>query len=124
MRYLVRSNRRLLVGSGRSRADDMPLYGLITRVGKGRYEVVIKFVASKRILHKEQLGAPDRDAVKQFYAREYPTLTWGEPKYRKPRVKIPRQPKKERKHAKPKSKRRRSSNKIASVDSGVHERTS
>jgi hypothetical protein len=72
------------------RASDMPLYGRITRLAKGRYEVIIKFVASKRTLHKEQLSLPTRDAVKQFYLREYPTLTWGEPKYAKPRLKIVR----------------------------------
>jgi hypothetical protein len=59
----------------------MPLYGLLTRVGKGRYEIIIKFVASKRILHHEQLRLPSKKAVQQFYLREFPTLTWGEPKF-------------------------------------------
>jgi hypothetical protein len=68
------------------RGDDMPLYGLLTRVGKGRYEVVIKFVASKRILHKEQLHLPNKEAVQRFFEREFPTLTWGEPKYPKART--------------------------------------
>jgi hypothetical protein len=63
------------------RSEDMPLYGLLTRVGKGRYEVIIKFVASKRILHKEQLRLPSKKAVQRFYLREFPTLTWGEPKF-------------------------------------------
>jgi hypothetical protein len=70
------------------RADDMPLYGKITRVRKGRYEIIIKFVASKRVLHKEQLSLPTREAVQRFFVREFPTLTWGEPKYPKPRIKI------------------------------------
>jgi hypothetical protein len=68
------------------RPDDMPLYGRITRIHKGRYEVIIKFVASKRILHHEQLHLPNKKAVQQFYLREFPTLTWGEPKY--PRTKV------------------------------------
>jgi hypothetical protein len=69
------------------RGDDMPLYGKLTRVRKGRYEVIIKFVASKRVLHKEQLSLPTREAVQRFYLREFPTLTWGEPKYPKPKAK-------------------------------------
>jgi hypothetical protein len=71
------------------RGDDMPLYGKITRVGKARYEVIIKFVASKRVLHHEQLRLPNKEAVQRFYEREFPTLTWGEPKYPKARVKLP-----------------------------------
>jgi hypothetical protein len=63
------------------RPDDMPLYGRITRIRKGRYEIIIKFVASKRILHHEQLHLPNKKAVQQFYLREFPTLTWGEPKF-------------------------------------------
>ena len=74
------------------RGDDMPLYGSITRIKKGLYEVVIKFTASKRILHAEHIGAPDKTAVKQFFRREYPTLTWGKPKYPKPKVPKPRKP--------------------------------
>ena len=72
------------------RADDMPLYGKITRVKKHLYEVVIKFVASKRVLHVERIGAPNTAAVKLFFKREYPTLTWGKPKYPKPKVTKPR----------------------------------
>jgi hypothetical protein len=68
------------------RPDDMPLYGKVTRVGKARYEVVIKFVASKRVLHHEQLHLPNKEAVQRFYEREFPTLTWGEPKYPKARA--------------------------------------
>jgi hypothetical protein len=75
---------RKIVYTTSKRGDDMPLYGSITRVKKGLYEVVIKFTASKRILHAEQIGAPDKAAVKQFFRREYPTLTWGKPKYPKP----------------------------------------
>ena len=77
------------------RGEDMPLYGSITRIKKGLYEVVIKFTASKRILHAEQIGAPDKTAVKLFFRREYPTLTWGKPKPRPatrpshPRIKSP-----------------------------------
>jgi hypothetical protein len=63
------------------RGDDMPLYGKITRIRKGRYEIIIKFVASKRILHHEQLHLPNKKAVQRFYLREFPTLTWGEPKF-------------------------------------------
>jgi hypothetical protein len=66
------------------RGDDMPLYGTVTRVKRGLYEVVIKFVASKRVLHVERIGAPNVTAVKLFFKREYPTLTWGKPKYPKP----------------------------------------
>ena len=83
------------------RADDMPLYGTITRIKKGLYEVVIKFVASKRVLHHEQIGAPNTKAVKLFFAREYPTLTWGKPKYPKTNPK-PRKARKPR--ANPKGK--------------------
>jgi hypothetical protein len=68
------------------RGDDMPLYGTVLRVKKGLYQVVIKFVASKRVLHVEQVQASNPKLVKLFFAREYPTLTWGKPKY-------PRQPK-------------------------------
>jgi hypothetical protein len=68
------------------RADDMPLYGSVTRVRKGLYEVVIKFVASKRVLHVERIGAPNVASVKLFFRREYPTLTWGKPKYPKPKL--------------------------------------
>jgi hypothetical protein len=68
------------------RGEDMPLYGTVTRVKKGLFEVVIKFVVSKRILHAEQIGAPNVTAVKLFFRREYPTLTWGKPKYPKVRV--------------------------------------
>jgi hypothetical protein len=62
----------------------MPLYGSVMRVRKGLFEVVIKFVASKRVLHVERIGAPNVTAVKLFFRREYPTLTWGKPKYPKP----------------------------------------
>jgi hypothetical protein len=65
------------------RGDDMPLFGTITRIKRGLYEVVIKFVASKRVLHVERIGAPNVTAVKLFFKREYPTLTWGRPKYGK-----------------------------------------
>jgi hypothetical protein len=91
------------------RADDMPLYAMVTRVrseGHGpRYEIIIKFVASKRVMHKEQLNLPDKAAVQRFFTREFPTLIWGEPKYPKPRIKIVRQPKKTKPHVKPKRKR-------------------
>ena len=66
------------------RGDDMPLYGKVSRVKKGLYEVVIKFVASKRVLHVERIGASNVTAVKQFFRLEYPTLTWGKPKFPKP----------------------------------------
>jgi hypothetical protein len=91
------------------RGDDMPLYGTVKRVGKGRYEVVIKFVTSKRTLHKEQLSLPNREAVQRFYEREFPTLTWGEPKYVKPRLKVVRSkpPKKVTRKGKPTRKRAR-----------------
>jgi len=69
------------------RADDMPLYGKVTRVKKGLYEVVIKFTASKRVLHVERIGAPNATSVKLFFRREYPTLTWGKPKFPKPKRK-------------------------------------
>jgi hypothetical protein len=70
------------------RADDMPLFGMITRVRKGLYEVVIKFVKSHRTLHVEQIGAPDISAAKALFIREFPTLTWGKPKPPKaPKVK-------------------------------------
>jgi hypothetical protein len=99
------------------RADDMPLYGLLTRVGKCKYEVIIKFVKSKRVLHKEQLPLPTRAAVQQFFAREYPSLTWGEPKFRKPRIKIVRSkpPKKKvtRKGKSPKPRKRKKERKKA-----------
>jgi hypothetical protein len=75
------------------RGDDMPLYGTVTRIKRGLFEVTIKFVASKRMLHKEQLSLPDRDAVKRFYEREFPTLTWGEPTFVKPRLKVTRKSK-------------------------------
>ena len=81
------------------RGDDMPLYGTVTRVKKGLYEVVIKFVKSHRVLHVEQIGAPNPTAVKLFFRLEYPTLTWGRPKYPKP--KQPRV----RKRANPKGKK-------------------
>jgi hypothetical protein len=84
------------------RGDDMPLYGLITRLAKGRYEIVIKFVKSKRVMHKEQLSLADREAVQRFYEREFPTLTWGEPKFRKPRVKVVRSKPKVTRKGKPK----------------------
>jgi hypothetical protein len=83
------------------RGDDMPLYGKVTRVGKGKYQVVIKAKASKRIVDIEQLPLPSIAAVKQFYARTYPTLTWGEPKYPKPRLKIVRTKKKVTRKSKP-----------------------
>jgi len=70
------------------RGEDMPLYGTVTRVKKGMYEVVIKFVASKRVLHHERIGALNVTSVKLFFRREYPTLTWGKPKY--PKLKQPR----------------------------------
>ena len=73
---MIRTIRRIV------RGDDMPLYGKITRVKKHLYEVVIKFVASKRVLHVERIGAPNTAAVKLFFKREYPTLTWGKPKFR------------------------------------------
>jgi hypothetical protein len=63
------------------RAEDMPLYGKVTRVKKHLYEVVIKFVVSKRVLHVEQIGAPNVTAVKLFFRREYPTIKWGKPRY-------------------------------------------
>ena len=62
------------------RADDMPLFGKVTRVRKGLYEVVIKFVKSHRTLHVEQIGAPDVSAAKALFMREFPTLVWGKPK--------------------------------------------
>jgi hypothetical protein len=74
----------------------MPLYGTVLRVKKGLYQVVIKFVKSHRTLHVEQIGAPNPTAVKLFFRLEYPTLTWGKPKFKKPkvpRVRKPRQPK-------------------------------
>jgi hypothetical protein len=87
-----------------TRGDDLPLFGTIHRVKKGVYEVVIKFVKSRRTLHVERIHAPDVSAVKQFFAREYPTLTWGKPKPPKPpRVKQPRKP---RINANPKGKKR------------------
>ena len=58
----------------------MPLFGMITRVRKGLYEVVIKFVKSHRTLHVEQIGAPDALTAKRFFTREFPTLVWGKPK--------------------------------------------
>ena len=61
-------------------ADDMPLFGTVTRVRKGLYEVVIKFVKSHRTLHVERVNALNVSAVKLFFRREYPTLTWGKPK--------------------------------------------
>jgi hypothetical protein len=76
---MMRTIRRIV------RGDDMPLYGTVTRVKRGLYEVVIKFVASKRVLHVERIGAPNVTAVKLFFKREYPTLTWGKPKYPKPK---------------------------------------
>lgn len=76
------------------RADDMPLYGLIIRLGRGKYQVVIKAKASKRIVDIDFILLPSKPAVKQFYARMYPTLTWGEPKYSKPKLVIPKRPKK------------------------------
>jgi hypothetical protein len=72
--YMVRS----LVKT--KRPEDMPLYGAVTRVKKGLFEVVIKFAKSKRVLHVEQIGAPNKTAVQRFFKREYPTLTWGKPK--------------------------------------------
>jgi hypothetical protein len=63
------------------RADDMPLYGKVARVAKGKYQVVIKAKASKRIVDIEELSLPSIKAVKRFYAYTYPTLTWGEPKF-------------------------------------------
>lgn len=71
------------------RADDMPLFGTVTRVRKGLYEVVIKFVKSHRTLHVERVNALDVSAVKLFFRREYPTLTWGKPKAPKPRRSTP-----------------------------------
>jgi hypothetical protein len=62
------------------RGDDMPMTGKVMRVKKGRYEVVIKFTKSRRIYHVEQIAAPNPHAVKQFFMREYPTLTFGKPK--------------------------------------------
>lgn len=62
------------------RGDDMPLFGKVTRVRKGLYEVVIKFVKSHRTLHVEQIGAPDVSAAKALFVREFPTLVWGKPK--------------------------------------------
>ena len=45
------------------RADDMPLFGMVTRVRKGLYEVVIKFIKSHRTLHVERVNAPDVSAM-------------------------------------------------------------
>jgi hypothetical protein len=81
------------------RADDMPLYGVVLRVRKGLYQVIIKFVKSHRVLHVEQIGAPNVASVKLFFRREYPTLTWGKPKYPKPKLTKPR------KRANPKGKK-------------------
>jgi hypothetical protein len=75
---MMRTIRRIV------RGDDMPLYGTVTRVKRGLYEVVIKFTQSKRVLHVERIGAPNVTAVKLFFKREYPTLTWGKPKFPKP----------------------------------------
>ena len=68
-------------------AEDMPLYGVILRVARGKYQVVIKAVASKRTINAEELSLPSIPAVKAFFEREYPTLTWGLPKFPKPRIK-------------------------------------
>lgn len=72
------------------RADDMPLYGLIMRVAKGKYQVTIKAKASKRVVDIDIILLPSRPAVKALYARFYPTMTWGEPKYPKPKLKLPK----------------------------------
>ncbi len=68
------------------RGDDMPLFGTVQRVKPGIYEVVIKFVKSHRTLHVEQIGAPNVETAKRFFAREFPTLVWGKPK--PPKVKV------------------------------------
>ena len=64
----------------------MPLFGTVTRVRKGLFEVVIKFIKSHRTLHVERIGAPNVAAVKLFFRLEYPTLVWGKPKT--PRIKV------------------------------------
>ena len=58
----------------------MPLFGTVTRVRKGLFEVVIKFIKSHRTLHVERIGAPNVAVVKLFFRLEYPTLVWGRPK--------------------------------------------
>ena len=72
------------------RADDMPMFGKVMRVKKHVYQVVIKFVKSHRVYHAENVCAANPKLVKQFFEREYPTLTWGKPKV--PKVKKPRKP--------------------------------
>jgi hypothetical protein len=92
-----------------TRGDDLPLFGTIHRVKKGVYEVTIKFVKSRRTLHVERIHAPDVSAVKQFFAREYPTLTWGKPKYKRARKgseRVSERPRKPRINANPKGKKR------------------
>jgi hypothetical protein len=86
------------------RGDDMPLYGKVARVAKGKYEIIIKAKASKRIVDIEELFLPSIKAVKQFYARTYPTLTWGEPKY--PKLKLTRKSKPRKRKAKKSDKER------------------
>ena len=91
------------------RGNDMPLYGTVTRVGKNLFEVVIKFVKSKRTLHVEQIGAPNATMAKLFFRREYPTLTWGIPKVRAvivPRTRVSK-PKVKKVKLKPKKKAKR-----------------
>lgn len=77
---------RVIRRTAAKRGDDMPLYGKAMRVKKHRYEVIIKFTKSKRVLCHAQITAPNVAMVKQSFAREYPTLTWGEPKYPKPKM--------------------------------------
>ena len=62
------------------RPDDMPLYATMARVRKGVYQIIIKAKATKRIVDIDELILPNKKAVKAFYARAYPTLTWGVPK--------------------------------------------
>ena len=70
------------------RGDDMPMFGKVMRVKKHVYQVVIKFVKSHRVYHAENVHAANPKLVKQFFEREYPTLTWGKPKApRPPRIK-------------------------------------
>lgn len=72
------------------RANDMPMYAQATRLKRGVYQVIIKAKASKRIIDIELIYLPSLPAVKALYARTYPTLTWGKPKYPKPKIKLPK----------------------------------
>lgn len=89
------------------RADDMPMFGKVLRVKKHVYQVVIKFVKSHRIYHAENVHAANPKLVKQFFEREYPTLTWGKPKAPKvPKPRVTRASKSTpRKRANPKGKK-------------------